>query len=213
MFRFLTITIWIASLCVLAVGIVGWLSHIWLHKGDLAHRRDVEWPVGHTSVAIALPDGRYAVPLDYVGRIQIYSSNLQFQYGWRVPSGTRAMMTLVCRHDGRLEAFCRATGLHHSSNYVYDYIYDTDGALCSDRAYDVRTQGYPSLADHPENLVTLAIPQPWWSPFAKDATYFWLVIIAGALLGSATNPKRNWRKTQCEDIVLAPPLTPPDLDP
>ena len=74
MLRYLITAIRITSLCVIAIGILGFLGHFWLDKSDLTRRRDVEWSVGRTSVAVALQDGRYAVPLDYVGRVTVISA-------------------------------------------------------------------------------------------------------------------------------------------
>jgi len=205
MLRYLLTALRILSLCVIAIGIAGLLGHFWLDTSDLTRRRDVEWPVGRTSVAVALPDGRYAVPLDYVDRIQVYSNNLKFQYGWQLP-GVSSGMTLVCRHDGRLEAFY--TGRHLTN--VYDFIFEPDGTLNSRKVYDRRSGVYPSLASLPQKFVTLTIPQRWWAPFAKSPLYFWLMLLAGLLLGVASTPQ-NWPGARRTDMALAPEATPRDL--
>jgi hypothetical protein len=72
--------------------------------------RSGNWGPGATAEAIQLSDGRYAVLLPSLGRIQIYSSSLQFLYGWNTerlsgPTSARRRPVLRLSADGNLNFY------------------------------------------------------------------------------------------------------------
>jgi hypothetical protein len=130
---------------------------------NLGQKRSTAWPVHHTSEAVRLPDGRYAVPLPDIGRIQIYSADLKFQYGFPAPDVSRRGLVMSATPQGKLEIY---GGSQH-------LIYDTDGNLLSNETSDHQYAPNP-------NAVSLRIPAPWWTfPFNRLAINILLIWVWG----------------------------------
>ena len=89
-----------------------------------------------------LSDGRLAVYLDHVYRIQIYSAGNEFIGGWRVPDRVQDMSALP---DGNLD-IRTFTGRH--------LVTRPDGTIVSDTVHE------KSVIPRP--MATIHMPSPWW---------------------------------------------------
>jgi hypothetical protein len=118
-----------------AAGALGFCFLMGVRFGTFGQLRGVAWPVGYTSDAIRLPDGRYAVPLMEISRVQVYSADLRFENGWQVET-EGGNFTLSSAPGGKLGIYT-ARGEHH-------YIFDPDGTLLASYKYDRESQNYPS---------------------------------------------------------------------
>jgi hypothetical protein len=160
---------------VLWAAIAGLLFHLALSNGLLGSMSWANWGPGETAQAIQLPDGRYAVMLNHFGRIQIYSSSLQFLYGWNTRN-FRGVLRLSS--DGNLNLY---TQLRYGS--FRQEVYDVNGMLLS---YDY--QSYQSnLPGRGGKMVHILDGSPWWwtypfrGPLCAFATFF-ADLLAGIVL-------------------------------
>jgi hypothetical protein len=167
------------SVVMIFVGFSGFVGQAIVSSGALGQMSRIAWPVGRTTDAIQLPDGRYAIPLEHIARIQIYSPDLHFQYGWQVSTGSGAF-TLLSAPNGRLQIYT-ARGRHH-------YVYQPDGKLVSARIYDYKTETYPR---HDPAAVSLSIPSPWWAFPFRGPFYSWAFGAGGIALIIVTTTREE----------------------
>ena len=162
-----------------------------LGQNFFAGRVPFEMPVGTTTDAIRLPDGRYAVPLPHLGKVQIYSADLHFLFGWPVEAGG-GVFTLLPAPQGRLEIFT-ARGKH-------DYVFDPDGSLISSRVYDFRTRPMPGRS---ADALTLRLAYPWWKFPLLGPGYSWMVFMSGMLVIFATTTRAERRAQRRANRIRA----------
>ena len=88
---------------VVGVGFLAFLGELAMGAGLFGPMRSANWAPGDTAEAVHLPDGRYAILLHSVFRIQVYSADLQFLYGWN--TGAFDSNDLRLSADGKLELY------------------------------------------------------------------------------------------------------------
>ncbi len=169
----------IVGVCGMLLGMGSFLGQGLIAFGTFGSLRHIAFPVGATDAAVRLADGGYAVPLRHIGRVQVYSSNLTFLYGWHVPT-SGGVFTLLGGQDRRLEIYV-ARGQKH---YVTDYA----GQILQSRVYDFKSE--PRSVKDP-NSVALVIPSPWWAFPFRGPFYAWISGIIGILMTGASTSKKE----------------------
>jgi hypothetical protein len=183
----------IASILVFA-GFSGFFGQAIAASGTFGQMRAIPWPVGDTSDAVRLPDGRYAVPLCHIGRVQIYSADLHFLYGWQVEAGS-GVFTLLSAREGRLEIYT-PRGQHH-------YVFTPGGNLLSSRVFDFKTEKYPS---RDPDAVSLTIPSPWWTYPLRGPFYSWIMAVIGLVLcNTKTREERDTQRRKAAERTIRSP--------
>jgi hypothetical protein len=144
-----------------------------------------EWPAGYVDGIESLPDGKYVVPLEPSGRLQIYDANWHFLRGWQVDAHAGGFW-VECPPDGYIEVYTNR-GSHH-------YTYTANGDLLSSQTY---TQGSNLPPEHgPYTVVpTGALGWIFSSPFIS-----WAVGVLG-FIGLALVKK--FRTTTSKDPLDA----------
>lgn len=154
----------------LPVGLILFVGMGVVSSGCLGQMRSVAWPVGTTDFAIKLPDGRYAVPLRHLDRVQIYSPDLHFLFGWQLDAGA-GTFSLLPSPDGRLEVFTARGNRHHT--------FTPEGKLVTSETYPT---GSTRSFNPPPTAVTLSLPAPWWSFPSRGPIFAWGTGATGILI-------------------------------
>lgn len=160
---------WLA-IVVAFTSIAGFVFHVAMGLGWCGPMRWTNWGPGETAEAVQLPDGQYAMMLRHFGRIQIYSSDLRFLYGWNTP-GIGAVLQLS--DDGNLNLYTLSRGRVK----WYHEVYDVNGTLLS-RDSNGPNPTNANLPAHGEQLVHIPDGSPWWwtypfrGPFCAFGTLF-----------------------------------------
>jgi hypothetical protein len=141
--------------------IAGILFQAAIATGLLGPMRWANWGPGETVDAIRLPDGRYAVLLYHFGRIQIYSSSLQFLYGWNTRTAGGDALRLSA--DGNLNLYI-SRRLRIKNGGWEHAVYDLNGTLLSRdfNGYNPANTNPPGLSGQP---IHLPDGSPWWFTF------------------------------------------------
>jgi hypothetical protein len=163
------------------VGFGGFFAQAFSAEGIITLPRSYEWPAGYVSNVVRTPEGKYVVPLIPAGRVQLYSPDWHFLYGWNV-SALGGEFRVVATSNGTVEVLT-ARGRHR-------YIFNENGDLLSSSD---RTDANDSLPNNGESLI---VPTPlllWTfsSPFISIAvgTLGFLVLrFAKKLSGGARAP-------------------------
>ena len=88
--------LWIFFSLLFFLGCAGYLAQCALGVGLMKLPESCEWPVRNAVHAVQLEEGSFAVPLNAVGRVQIYDAEWRFVRGWQVPArGTGFRMDLM----------------------------------------------------------------------------------------------------------------------
>ena len=175
------------AVILLVVGMGGFVGQGLTSSGTFGQMRTVEWPVGRTAGAVSLSGGRYAVPLEHVGRVQVYSPDLRFEYGWQVDAVGGAFILLPA-DGGNLEVYAYRGNRH--------LLYRPSGELLSERKDDpaIPLPQRPTATD-------LQIPTAWWKLPFRGPFYSWSLGIAGLALLLATRTEaeraRDRRRNRC----------------
>ena len=122
------------------------------------------------SKAIQLDDGKFVVPLEAVGRIQVYSDRKVFLYGWRVDASGGAFE--IATSDGKTIDVYVGRGSWHRR-------YTEDGRLLSQASYNAATFPVRIALTPPLILKTSAY---YLLPIVAPE-YAWLMMVVGALGG------------------------------
>lgn len=166
----------------LVIGLVSFLGQQCVADNGLGEMRSIAWPVGTTSKALRLSDGRYAVPLDPLDRIQIYSTNLHFEYGWQVPA-SGGILYLRHRADQNLDVYVVRGDRH--------YVYDVAGHQLASDTYDFRHEPF---TEHDTRALRVSIPYPWWAFPFRGPIYGWSFLFMGIMLLIATRSEVERRR-------------------
>jgi hypothetical protein len=167
------------------IGAACFLLEALMQSDWLGPCRNLNWPVGRSAEAIHLPDGRYAIAVDAVARIQIYSADGSFQYGW--PSH-RHQNILRLSPDGRLHVYSSTRDRKHF--FALDHrVFDAGGALLS-QTTEPREKNMPEDSLPGTRPVPIALPgsPPAWLIFPLlHPLYAFATLFAGALLFKRKN--------------------------
>lgn len=160
-------------------------SIVWVTR-DQVPLRGLNWTVRSTSEAIRLPDGRYAIAVNAVGRIQIYSPSRQFLYGWQ----TGHLENLLrLRPDGTLDDYT-ALNTSRSRHRWAERVYDVNGVLLSKGYSDAHLDELPG-----QRPIPIAVPHAlpsWLALPLYGPLYAWGVMFAGGMLALATMTREQW---------------------
>jgi hypothetical protein len=119
----------------MAVGAIGFFGAGAAAVGSLKLPKSFEWPAGYVRGVCTLTSGNRVVPLEPVGRIQLYDPQWRFLRGWQV-GASGGSFNVVCGDDS-LEVFT-ARGRRH-------FVFDESGSLLSTSDYTARPdRGLPS---------------------------------------------------------------------
>jgi hypothetical protein len=172
--------------CLAIIGAACFLLETLMQSDWLGPCRGLNWPVGRSAEAIHLPDGRYAIAVDSVARIQMYSADGRFEYGW--PSHWHQNI-LRLSPDGHLHAYSR-TRDRRRGPYAMDHrVFDASGALLS-QTTEPREKNMPedSLPGTRPVPITLPGAPPAWLIFPLlHPVYAFATLFAGALLFKRKN--------------------------
>jgi hypothetical protein len=143
--------------------------------GPMPH---ANWAPGDAAEAAQLLDGRYAILLRHVMRVQIYSSNLKFLYGWN--TGGSGFDEIRLAPDGNLNLYGRGRGGPGWAHTVYD----PNGVLLS---HDISNPEIKHASDLPGvggQPISVPDGSPWWwtLPF-RGPMYGFGTAIVGVLMG------------------------------
>jgi hypothetical protein len=154
----------------------------------IGQARFLDWPVGDTAEALRLSDGRYAISVPLMNRIQIYSGEMQFLYGW--PSKLQ-VETLRQSPDGTIHVYGYAKRGSHLNG---DDSFDVNGTLLSAEHWDHIKDAPPGQIPQPVSVTDVP---PWWTILLHTPFASFLMILLGALAFSATHlgASRQDRKT------------------
>lgn len=165
------------GLLLILIGLIGWFGQPAMSYGLFGPLHSVAWPVGDYTEAERLPDGRYAI-LAKVGRVQIYSSSLQFLYGWLALRG-EGVGVLRLSSDGILHVYARA---RRSVHWKFDHSFTVDGTPLSISNFNFDGTTFPG-----QPPVTLKMPTDhtaWWThPLAGRSFVY---VVAGVALWFVT---------------------------
>lgn len=78
--------LWIFFSLLFLFGCTGFFAQCALSLGLLPLSEHCEWPIHKAVRAVPLEDGGFAVPLQAVGRVQIYDEHWKFVRGWQAPA-------------------------------------------------------------------------------------------------------------------------------
>ncbi len=137
---------------------------------------------GEETEAVQLPDGRYAILLQLVMRVQIYSPNMQFLYGWNIGPSESEQIRLA--DDGNLNLYAQL--VRHDPQGWAHKVYDLNGNFILKDVIPV-----PSGPVNPAKLpgsgpqpVTVPGGSPWWWTFPfRNGVYGFATLFGGALVG------------------------------
>jgi hypothetical protein len=127
-----------------------------------------EWPMGRVDGVVAMDDGRYVVPHEPSGRVQVYSSSWKFLTGWHVSAGG-GMFKVLPSEDNQIEVI--------TVRGQQRYVYDLTGNQISKQSYeplDYGSFGHPGI---PMNVPT----RPWLL-FLSQPALAWAFFAIGALI-------------------------------
>ncbi|HEY2584526.1 MAG TPA: hypothetical protein VGI81_02030 [Tepidisphaeraceae bacterium] len=166
--------------------------------------RGLNWPVHPTSQAIRLPDGRYAIATDGIGRIQIYSPSRQFLYGWQTDSVENV---LRLRPDGTLDDYTELSTTRSSHRWK-ERIYDANGVLLATGHSDRHLNELPGERPAP---ITVPHTLPSWLVFPLYGPFYaWSVALVGLVLTAVTTPPELLRGARRKLMYLPQaPIHPP----
>jgi hypothetical protein len=150
--------------------------------------RSLNWPVKQPASAIRFPDGRYAVAIDRIGRIQVYDASGHFQYGWqsRYPDNI-----LRLRSDGTLAVYAPLRQIRNHHPWA-ERVYDENGTLLADGFSDLNVVARVLPGQSPTRL---ALPQaiPAWLAFPLYGPFYgWAVALGGGMLVWAGITPEKW---------------------
>lgn len=177
------------------VTIVGWacfagfIFQFAKDYGLFGPMRGANWGVEYAE-AIKLPDGRYAISLDNVGRVQIYSSDLRFLYGWNTGlGGLAAGDPLRLSADGHL---CLYVKMRWTPGWR-PQVYDVDGTLLSSFKENKPVAEIPGRGGQP---VHVPGQSPWWwtSPFRSGLSALITLmgdVVAAIIFGFLLNTREE----------------------
>jgi hypothetical protein len=149
--------IWLAKVVAYAA-IAGLLFQAAITAGLFGPMSWANWGPGETAEGIQMPDGRYAIRLYHFGRIQIYSSNLQFLYGWN--TRTLGGDALRLSADGNLILYMPSHPRVKNSGWDRK-IFDINGTLLLRDANGYNPDN-PNLPGRGGELVHIPDGSPWW---------------------------------------------------
>ncbi|WP_420237869.1 hypothetical protein ACOBR2_20135 [Telmatobacter bradus] len=130
---------------------------------------NVEWPIRSAVNALPLQDGSFAVPLQAVGRVQIYDGQWRFVRGWQVPAQGRSF-----RLDVMLDGAIRVINRRQQVSF-----YSEGGQVMEARSHAPLNENEPIGAlplDLPVRITTNPLLLLFASRFAS-----WSVAAFGAL--------------------------------
>lgn len=155
--------------------IAGFVFQFAMEAGLFGPMRGANWGVEYAE-ALKLPDGRYAISLDNVARVQIYSPDWRFLYGWNTGLGGAEPLRLSA--DGHLSLYwARRIGWRPQ-------VYDVNGTLLSSFRENQLVAEIPGALGQP---VHVPGQSPWWwtlpfrSPFSVCATFVGDIVVATIL--------------------------------
>jgi hypothetical protein len=157
--------VWLGG-CLLIVGVGCFFANALAAEGILPVRSNFEWPVGTDSGVVRGSDGVYAVPLEAVGRVQLYDKNRRFMLGMQVDGEGRNLKVWLS-NPGRVEIFT-ARGRKH-------FIYSYEGVLLQTKEYS------DNFYDLPEGR-TESFPMTWWGWPLSTTFHGWCLALGGGLL-------------------------------
>ena len=141
-----------------------------------------EWPVGSAKGVLIMPNKELVVPLEAIGRIQIYDANTKFLRGWWVDggkggikfklAGTNMFEAWITRDDAR-------------------YLYDLDGHLHFQGTYQLKDWNDLPLQSEPAS-----IPTSWWLWSFEGPFHSWITMIIGGLFIILGGRKTEFEKAE-----------------
>jgi hypothetical protein len=153
-----------ASWCVIPLAAAGGLN--WVPAS-------FEWPVGWSDGAVRLSDGRWAVPHEAAGRVQIYDERMRFVRGWEIDASGGAFRLVPLEGGG--VAVLTARGARR-------YTFDRDGTRMGS---GMRFRGEFEAAKVHETSVR--VPTPVWGWTLVSPAFAWLAVVVGALTAWAAS--------------------------
>lgn len=193
--------VWVVA----GASLAGFLFHAAIDWGWLGAMPGANWGPGETAWAVQLPDGRYVISLDDVDRVQIYSSNLQFLYGWNT-RGIEGQLRVPA--DGHLNFYVRG-----KYGQLGRYVYDVDGTVLSHDRMTARDEA--TLPGRGAQLVHVPGGSPWWwtypfrGPFHAFCTFVADLLVAVVLsfvLYTRQEREANARKISSRRAGIGRPL-------
>ena len=158
-----------ASMCII-LGILIFTSGIIFGKSSGIFDEDVEWPIGWSNEGLKLNNGNIAFPDTNSGRVQIYTSELDFLTGWYVNSHGGG---LVLKLGSSSSIIVRP----YRDDNIYEYTYD--GNLINSEIFDHRK--HKQFGKYQNETYILS---PWYlmifsSPFFGGCLSMVGLIVAG----------------------------------
>jgi hypothetical protein len=184
--RGLRISIRALAIALIFAGFFGFVGQALVTMGLFGPLLKTDWPVGDYAEAVRLPQGRFAIQIVGIRRIQIYSPEMRFQYGWPLqgPAGT-----LRSSQDGKLHIFKRIRG---QFGQYHDWVYDINGILISENDLD----GTSGLPGRPAEAVSVADSSPWWTLPLRSPPMSFALIPIGILMVIATTTRKDWENAR-----------------
>lgn len=178
-------------------GVGGFFGAALSSVGGLDFLGSFEWPIGHTSGVVRLPDGRYVVPHTASGRVQVYDRDLKFQRGWRINAGGGTFVVRASP-EGKIKIDTSRENRH--------LVYDPDGRLLLEVTYP--TEESRARLTAPVDALTLIIPTPWWKWPLTGPFYGWTCFMVTLGLWGlhdrlTRRPTSTWKPKSAEAAAVA----------
>jgi hypothetical protein len=150
----------------LVVGFGGFFGEMLSAEGAIKLPRSYEWPAGYVSGVMTTDDRKYIVPLEAMGRVQLYDSHWHFLCGWNVTASGGSFR--VFPGPGHTVEVLTSRGSHH-------YSFSENGDLLSSTSYD---RAFASLQEEGQRLV---VPTPLLLWVFSGPFISWCVGVLGML--------------------------------
>ena len=160
---------WVAGALV-GLGALGFFGSALLAVGMFNPPNSLELPPGYVSGVVTSQDGKYVVPIEPSGRIQIYDSQWKFLTGWQVQA-EGGSFKVVAAQPSFVETFT-GRGKHH-------YTFTDTGKLI---AADHYSKPFEALSNGGRSMVVPTSPLLW--PFSSPFLSMALTVV-GFLLPKA----------------------------
>jgi hypothetical protein len=154
--------VWVGGFLVV-LGAVGFFGAALTSVGMVKLPASFEWPPGYVSGVVTSPNGFRIVPLQPLGRVQVYGPDWRYLRGWQV-GGEGGPFKIVTSQPEKIEVYT-LRGSHH-------FTYIEDGQLLATEPY---TQPYDSLPNSGRSQVVPTFPLLW--PFSSPFLSIGLVVI------------------------------------
>ena len=157
---------WVSGLMYLLI-IVGAIGFLATTTGVVKLSTYREWPVGYARGVVTAADGKHFVPLDPLGRIQVYDSQWHFIRGWNVDA-RGGDFKVQYSPDGVIDVFTGKTQRHYS--------FTEDGRLISSTT--ILPEEALFLRDSPQGQSVVVPTSPVLWVFSSP-TLLWGLIMTG----------------------------------